>query len=94
MVRHFFFSRGGYFFLSAKTHAILNSKVRWFSFIFPLIKDIYNYSGINNDRCSKQEAPTEQPIAKVDLEKGERSVLSFVFSSRKLYTQIFIYIDK
>jgi hypothetical protein len=81
MVRHFFFSRGGHFFLSAKTHA-----VRWISFIFPFIKDLYNYSGVNteNDHCSKHEAPTDQEIAKVadassKFEKGERYVFSFVF---------------
>jgi hypothetical protein len=86
MVRHFLFSRGGHFFLSTKTHAILNSNVRRISFIFPLIKDLYNYSGVNtkNDHCSKHEAPTDQEIAKVadassNFEKGERCVFSFVF---------------
>jgi hypothetical protein len=72
-----------------------------FYFFFSSINGLYNDRAIDTrtDRCSKEEICMEQQTAELmdmafDLEKGERFVLSFVFSSRKLYTQNFNYIDK
>lgn len=72
-----------------------------FYFFFFSINGLYNDRAIDTrtDRCSKEEIRMEQQTAELidmafDLEKGERFVLSFVFSSRKLYTQNFVYIDK
>ena len=99
MVRHIFFSRGQPFFFSAKTHAILNSKVRCLSFIFLSINDLYNYSAIDikNHRGSEEEVNVEQQTAIVmdvasDFGKGERFAPSFLFFFKKnIYPKFQLY---